>query len=448
LNQFSGLVDGYNSMPTPSISDLDLWLLNSDGDLETLLDMYPQGVEKGSRRRKQSGDEEEYTDCSALIKLVAQEKKKSMNSDSEIEYDDLLSGHTTWRSYAAMLRIYKFYHSQFSSTSGVAANSVAFSASPGFLSSKDDWYITSAGLVSLETTNSIYDEDLYVYVVPQTVLTWQRSILCNRLSETSSQWVNCFAGYNSGTYNNQWMVVDYKVFDDIQQSKKKPTKAESQGLLSIIEQIPGTTQIGDVSDVLIENGYWASYNVPYFENIYNLSGYPARYEQYGDKYSYSNCSRAKIFRRDQPSVLDIEDMKRMLRYNDFQNDPDSEGNPTNAISSRYDLKTNITVHDAFGGVDTKLTSSDLVSKLSGWAQSGPTHDQQPVFSWTNWTKTLGSEQPLHVGHPESFDFDFQFFAPAFFTPRPSEEQPFPSPIFENPIYTPIFDVIIDTIENK
>lgn len=28
----------------------------------------------------------------------------------------------------------------------------------------------------------------------------------------------------------------------------------------------------DMSRVLLEQGYWVSYNVPYFPNVYNISG--------------------------------------------------------------------------------------------------------------------------------------------------------------------------------
>lgn len=54
--------------------------------------------------------------------------------------------------------------------------------------------------------------------------------------------------------------------------------------------------------------------------------------------SYEHCVRANIFRRDQTNVTSIESMKRMMRYNNYQVDPLSLGNPGYAIASRFDLR--------------------------------------------------------------------------------------------------------------
>ena len=57
---------------------------------------------------------------------------------------------------------------------------------------------------------------------------------------------------------------------------------------------------GDQTDILRE-GYWASYNVPFYEDIYYRSGYAAAEEKTGANV-YQLGPRPKIFRRDQSNV--------------------------------------------------------------------------------------------------------------------------------------------------
>lgn len=53
-----------------------------------------------------------------------------------------------------------------------------------------------------------------------------------------------------------------------------------------------------MTSTLVTQGFWPSYNIPYFPFIYDISGYPAQYKLYGNEYSYTMCARAQIFRRD------------------------------------------------------------------------------------------------------------------------------------------------------
>lgn len=60
-----------------------------------------------------------------------------------------------------------------------------------------------------------------------------RSMAANRLATSGRIWSKIFALYNSGTYNNQWMVVDYTKF-------KKGTLPQNlpDNVLWVLEQIP------------------------------------------------------------------------------------------------------------------------------------------------------------------------------------------------------------------
>ena len=79
-------------------------------------------------------------------------------------------------------------------------------------------------------------------------------MVANRLAYTGNDWVSIFERYNSGTYNNQWMVLDYKLFD-----AGKPLKPDT---LWILEQLPGTVHMADMTLLLEKQGYWSSYNLP------------------------------------------------------------------------------------------------------------------------------------------------------------------------------------------
>lgn len=61
-------------------------------------------------------------------------------------------------------------------------------------------------------------------------------------------------------------------------------------------------------------GYWPSYNVPFYEEVYNMSGYPDKAKLSTD-FTYQLAPRAKIFRRDEGKVVDMESLKNIMRYN-------------------------------------------------------------------------------------------------------------------------------------
>ncbi len=194
-------------------------------------------LSRGVPRNDADGDD--LSDCSALIKIKA-------------DGSDMYAGHTTWRSFGIINKMYKYV------TMPNLKNPIAvsYASSPGFLSSKDDYYVTSNGLVVMETTNSLFNKELYKFITPKSVLCWVRSIVANHLATNGSSWTHYFAMYNSGSYNNQFMVLDYKKF-----TPGQPIKNDT---LWILEQLPGAVAMADVSSVLRKQGFWKSYNIPYF----------------------------------------------------------------------------------------------------------------------------------------------------------------------------------------
>jgi hypothetical protein len=51
----------------------------------------------------------------------------------------------------------------------------------------------------------------YIYIYIHTHVCSVRVIIANDLASNAKEWVEIFSLYNSGTYNNQWGVIDMKV---------------------------------------------------------------------------------------------------------------------------------------------------------------------------------------------------------------------------------------------
>lgn len=342
--------------------------------------------------------------CSALIKITA---------------DDLFMSHTTWSSFQSMRRMYKVY--AFETT-------VAMSSYPGQIASQDDWYMTSNKLAIQETTNEFYNNALYAKVVPRTVSEFLRTMIATHLASNGSHWTSLFKQDNSGTYNNQYMVVDMKLWAPGEIGAKL-----QDNLLWLAEQIPGYVERSDVTDVLRQQGYWPSFNVAYFPYIYNVSGFRQKLQEQGTFWSYTKYARPEIFRRNQSGIKDLTGMQSMMRYNDYKIDPYSRipncstcpnqrCSPSNSamltISSRGDLNPvdapgicygplkHFVSHRDHCATDAKIASWSNFQdgKLTGIAISGPTAAQQPVFAFSN--STFG---PAPQGMPDAWNFPWMEF---------------------------------------
>jgi hypothetical protein len=191
----------------------------------------------------------ETSRCSGLIKVTA-------------DLSEIYAGHSTFFIYPQMLRIYKHYN--FELTGDQTSNTAtSFSSYPGLISSIDDFYLMqTTQLVMVQTTNSVFNQDLYKLVTPHSLLAWHRVRAACQLADNGADWSkvidfhNCespatcnFSECNSlpilaGTYNNQYMVIDFKLFE---QGKREVAtgvgeSALKPGVLWVSEQIPGTVR--------------------------------------------------------------------------------------------------------------------------------------------------------------------------------------------------------------
>jgi hypothetical protein len=67
-------------------------------------------------------------------------------------------------------------------------------------------------LTIIETTIVNYNTDIQHNIIPISVPEWIRVVISNRLANSGKEWIDKFFIYNDGTYNNQWMITDFKQF--------------------------------------------------------------------------------------------------------------------------------------------------------------------------------------------------------------------------------------------
>jgi hypothetical protein len=211
LAQIEGLTQGYNDYCAlsghPPLSVLDLFFLNSDGDLE---DLIPQLNESFTRKHKKGDNPNDDTDDddddndvevrggsnnssdASQSRGIDNETKRETGIENRNFYarikslkcsalirvlpraSDILWGHTTWDTYSAMNKMFKHYDVPLPYVDG--RRRISMSSSPGYISSVDDWYLLDNGLAIMETTNGVYNKSLYRLLTPLSVLSWMRYV--------------------------------------------------------------------------------------------------------------------------------------------------------------------------------------------------------------------------------------------------------------------------------
>jgi hypothetical protein len=54
----------------------------------------------------------------------------------------------------------------------------------------------------------VFNTSLYNFVKPQSLFAWQRVRVANHMAASGREWNAIFRDFNSGTYNNQYMILD------------------------------------------------------------------------------------------------------------------------------------------------------------------------------------------------------------------------------------------------
>eukprot|EP00927_Polykrikos_kofoidii_P077421 TRINITY_DN7435_c0_g1_i1.p1 TRINITY_DN7435_c0_g1~~TRINITY_DN7435_c0_g1_i1.p1 ORF type:complete len:789 (+),score=137.76 TRINITY_DN7435_c0_g1_i1:53-2368(+) len=441
LFQLYGMRDGYNVRAAqagqPALTMIDIFLINSHGQLPELMEAYSPGAIDGRVMSKrvsgghvlgllQRNMTESVIKADTEVPDAASEANASTSFDADRDWErrlskrgrcsafvrvtenneDLLVGHTTWSDYSKMTRLFKYYHFKLPGL-GSRTNVIGFSSYPGCVSSTDDFYMLDSGLVVMDTSIEVLNPRVYDYVKDQ-VPGFVHVMIVNRLSRTAPHWSALMSSRTTGTASAQWLVVDYNLF----------TRGENirENTIWMVDMVPGHVHREDVSHTLSRVGYVASYNRPYFPEIRRITGHTAAEKKYGALYSYENGPRASIFKRVGPNVKDLFGMRITMNRNEFPKEGILPSGAGHAISARMDENQG-GERIPNGGIDAKVVNWCLFKMLQCQAISGPSHDHQPVFRWTA-EQGGGDLWPgwPHLGLPDSWNFDWVQMSPTALLP--------------------------------
>jgi hypothetical protein len=327
-----------------------------------------------------------YEHCTGFIKLTK-------------DYSDIYFAHDAWSTYLDLHGALKEYDIP---APGFVARRVVMSTRPGKLSSYDDYYLTDSGLFVLETTMTVFNQDLYEFTSAQSVFTWLRATHATWTAHNGSDWTKIFIRPNSGTYNNQYLIVDTNRFERY----KKPER----DLLWVIEQYPGDNwRSADITEKLVSDTWFGSINKPSFKDLYVIAGYPDKVASMGEQgnfYTYETSARYLLMQREGPRLDDFELFKAFMRYNNWRRDPYSNGDASQQIMSRYDQRRYKDPYgDAkmFGGLDSKAARlTEVRTKLAFHAIGSPSYDNNPVWNFSGSAYATVD----HDGLPDVWNFSW------------------------------------------
>jgi hypothetical protein len=311
---------------------------------------------------------------------------------------EMFTAHNTWADYTQMTRIWKYYDFPIENGDMMARN-IGMSSYPGAISSMDDYYTLSSGLVVVDTTLEILDPFIWDFVIDRqisgvmTLPNFMHVMVANKMAKTPQHWTALYNTKNSGTYNVQWMVVDYNNF-----IKGKPIP---DNLFWVLETMPGLTHAEDLSHRLRTFGYWGAYNRPFFHDIREKSKFNKAQKKLGNLYSWQDNPRAIIF-KGLASKNGIPDMREFIYRNKYPLAGIAPNTPGHEISARFDISPMTAFPN--GGIDAKMTCKCLLGLFASQIVSGPVHKDVPVFSWKNPDGTEKWPGYSHIGQPDTWNF--------------------------------------------
>jgi hypothetical protein len=407
--QTDGLLEGYKSYGSglELLNLAQIYFINADGEVPELLTVFKERAAKMNQYSFKEDDtklSKKYlknhfgTDdhqmawnklmseshCTAIIKLL---------KDSNNSIKNIFIGHTTWDSYSEMHRIMKRYKFDYTLNGKKKDIEITFSSYPGTLTSTDDFYILNRKIVITETTLEMLKRSVYDKINSDThVPNYIRISVAHRLATSGKDWTEIFKQNNSGTYNSQWMIIDTNAL-----AANNPTY---EGLFHVLEQSPGLIVVEDKSADLHKDGYWGSFNRPYFKEICDNSGFTEMLQTYGLNYSYNENPRAQLIISYIHNVTDMAAFKNLMQFNKNSNGTDY----INTIAPRFDLAFESYIKKTSGAIDSKVVSLEMIKESNIDAISGPSRaNGAKTFDFTEWPNVPS------FGLPKRWSFDWVLF---------------------------------------
>ena len=370
---YEGLHAGLNKFVT--LDELEVYLMVAMGDsleLQASWDWIPMYDEVLSR-------------CTGMIQM----------SEND---EDIYFAHDSWTDYRGLHAVIKNYNLP---CDEFLSPRVSLSTTLGLISSVDDWFINERGLLVLETTFTLQNRSLYTnYLTPKSVMNWLRTVLGMFTADNVTQYEDQFLRHNSGTYNNDYYVVDTK--------KLKYGQKAEKDLVHSIAQLPGPFRwVEDLTEELYREGFILSFNVPKNKAASDFMQFERAYGVSSGFCNYTECCRYLIAKRETPRLRDWDTFKHFMRYGGFKRDLFSlwHGKPNHGCvpSSRGDTDDDVSLQNTHGGINTKaVRASEALTRMHMHLINSPSYEQNPVLNWSNYPMS----QYAHDGLPEIWNFDW------------------------------------------
>ncbi|XP_058459265.1 putative phospholipase B-like lamina ancestor [Malaya genurostris] len=291
----------------------------------------------------------------------------------------ILMGHASDGSYSSMLRVVKKYtlNYHFSSEASVdrvvPSTNIVFTGFPAALSSMDDFYMLSGKRHEMVTAGvKIENDNLNLWTkidLVRSVSLGPRVMASNRLAHSGRVWAKYFARSPS-TGAKQWLVVDMKRLNhkanvtdesaeteetlinqietfeydglrtetkhmddyvdvDFEEHVRKSTsigKISDGGLFWVVDQLPGRLHAEDMTEKIVQDGFWLGNGVPIFKELADIG------------HVKNKTTNAQQQEKILNNITDLDGLAKFIRQSAYRGDLDQQ-KPT-----------------AFGNIDMKLFS--------------------------------------------------------------------------------------------